>query len=94
MQINQQINYEIIQELSSKYPVTHLCIVTDLNRSSFYKWRKRQTRPLTPKELEDEELKQIHISIDKEVNHIYGCPRLTMELNARYNKAVNHKRVD
>lgn len=71
----------------------HLCTIAELQRSSFYKWRKRKTRPLTQKELEDEELKRLLKEIDQEVKHIYGCPRLTLELNARYHKPINHKRV-
>ena len=28
-------------EMSSQFPVKHLCDVLDINRSGFYKWKKR-----------------------------------------------------
>lgn len=32
-------------EMSSQFPVKHLCDVLDINRSGFYKWKKRLEKP-------------------------------------------------
>lgn len=32
-------------EMSSLFPVKHLCDVLDINRSGFYKWKKRLEKP-------------------------------------------------
>ncbi|MBQ8489568.1 MAG: IS3 family transposase [Pseudobutyrivibrio sp.] len=37
--------YEIVFELSSQFSVKHLCRVLDVNRSGFYKWKKRLENP-------------------------------------------------
>lgn len=31
--------------MSSLFPVKHLCDVLDINRSGFYKWKKRLEKP-------------------------------------------------
>ena len=31
--------------MSSQFPVKHLCDVLDINRSGFYKWKKRLEKP-------------------------------------------------
>ena len=36
-----QFEFEIIYELSEHYPIQKLCSIMDINRSSFYKWKKR-----------------------------------------------------
>ena len=36
-----QFEFEIIYELSERYPIQKLCSIMDINRSSFYKWEKR-----------------------------------------------------
>jgi len=41
VQYFKQQEYEIIMEMSSQFPVKHLCDVLDINRSGFYKWKKR-----------------------------------------------------
>ena len=38
----QRQEFQIIEDLRSKYPVNMLCKVMGVNRSGYYKWRKRQ----------------------------------------------------
>jgi len=41
----QRREFEVIDTLRSKYPVTFLCNVMGLNRSGYYKWKSRQGKP-------------------------------------------------
>lgn len=68
-------------------------MIAPISRSGFYKWRKRLNQPSTAKQLEDEYIKKLIFSLDKEFNHTYGYPRLTDEINILMDKPVNHKRV-
>ncbi|MBM7573546.1 IS3 family transposase, partial [Aquibacillus albus] len=51
------------------------------------------SRPMTAKEIEDEEVKAIILKIYKETGYTYGYPRITDELHEEYKKQINHKRV-
>lgn len=84
--------YIAISELHQEkgYAVEVLCGILDLNRSSYYKWRKR---PKSAHELENEELLHKIGYVYAEYNGIYGYRRLTDELNSRYHTHYNEKRV-
>ena len=41
----QRKDYEIIEEMKSKYPVNFLCQIMGVNRSGYYKWKSRQGKP-------------------------------------------------
>ncbi|WP_319962306.1 IS3 family transposase [Virgibacillus natechei] len=83
----------MIEELTSTFSVTGLCIIASVSRSGFYKWRNRQNQSLTRKQKEDEHIKDLIVHFDHLFNHTYGYPRLTEEINDIHFKKVNHKRV-
>lgn len=62
----------------------------DLNRSSYYKWLRREK---SARERENEDLLHKLGFIYAEVHGIYGYRRLTDELNARYETQYNCKRI-
>ncbi|WP_328042892.1 IS3 family transposase [Bacillus nitratireducens] len=86
----QTAKYEIIEELRSRYKVTWLVVIAQLNRSSYYKWRstcsQRQLR-LSKDNTLHEQIQAIHIK-HKE----YGYPRMTIALREA-GFFVNHKKV-
>lgn len=41
----QRKEFEVIDTLRSKYPVSFLCKVMGINRSGYYKWKKRKGKP-------------------------------------------------
>jgi len=41
----QRKEFEVIDTLRSRYPVNFLYKVMDVNRSGYYKWRKRKGKP-------------------------------------------------
>lgn len=40
-----RLEYQVIAELSSKWPVAALCDEMSVNRTGFYKWLRRQPSP-------------------------------------------------
>lgn len=72
------------------FSVEALCGILDLNRSSYYKWRKRAK---SVHELESEELLHKIGHLYAEFNGVYGYRRITDELNARYHTRYNEKRI-
>ena len=82
-----KLSYE---ELKHKYPVTHLCEILDISKSSYYKWLKREPSKA--------ELKRINLmkwikEIHEVFKGIYGYRRMTIFLNFFRNAKVNHKTV-
>ena len=60
-----RLEFEIINQLNQKYPIKMLCEVMNVNRSGYYKWKKRkdipnryeQTRNLLTKSLREQHMK-------------------------------------
>lgn len=75
------------------YPVTWLCAIVEIARSSFYAWLAgadgRAARQAADQELETR-IRTVH-----EADNTYGAPRITAELNdgVPEEQRVNHKRV-
>ncbi|MGX5576533.1 IS3 family transposase [Bacillus toyonensis] len=86
----QTAKYESIEELRSQYKVTWLVIITQLNRSSYYKWRstcrQRQLRLLKDYRL-SKQIQAIHIKRKE-----YGYPRMKVALQEA-GFLVNHMKV-
>lgn len=72
------------------YAIGALSGILGLNRSSYYKWRKR---PKSARELENEELILEIGRLYGEYNGVYGYRRIADELNGRYHTRYNEKRI-
>jgi putative transposase len=86
------LKYSIIQELSSHYPVSLLCIIAGVSRSGYYKWVYRQQKP-SLRQVENNQIKQKIMECHKKMNGIYGYYRVKTWLYRVYGIVVNHKRV-
>ena len=84
--------YIAVQSLNEKkdYPIATLCEILKLNRSSYYKWLRRDASEQVAK---DNELIDCICSIQQDVNGIYGYRRMQMNLKRRFGLHCNKKRV-
>lgn len=78
-----------VQEFSSEYPITKICKILNLNRSSYYKWLRRDK---SKREIENESLLHDIGFIYAEFHGIYGYRRVADEYNARNERQYNYKR--
>ncbi|WP_375199824.1 IS3 family transposase [Bacillus sp. RS11] len=87
-----QNKYRAIQELHAKenLPVILLCDIAGLSRAAYYKWLQRTP---TDRELENKAILQDIQAIFRQVEGIYGYRRMTLNINRKYNKKFNHKRI-
>lgn len=67
-----------------------LCEIAQIPRSSYYKWLNRKP---SPRQLENEELAQIMISIYEKVNRTFGYRQLKLHMCRQTQKWINDKRV-
>ena len=72
------------------YPISTLCDVLKLNRSSYYKWLQRDP---AEQEAKDKELIDRMCVLYQESNGILGYRRMSMNLKRRFGMVVNKKRV-
>lgn len=84
--------YLAIQRLheKKKYPITTLCDILGLNRSSYYKWLSRDA---DAQEAKDSVLIERICILHEESNRIFGYRRMQMNLKRRFGQVVNKKRV-
>jgi putative transposase len=87
-----KILFNIIQDLSAKYPIQILCKFAGVSRSGYYKWLK-QKDIVTHKQQNDEFIKGLILECYNEVNGIYGYYRIKTWLLRKKGLKVNHKRV-
>lgn len=72
--------------------MTVLLKISDIKRSTYYKWLKRiQTK--TPKDIEDEIIVEKIKELYKKHKGRYGVDRMTHALEQAYNIKCNHKRI-
>lgn len=90
--VRQETLYRVVSELHEQkgYPIARMCSLLDLNRSSFYKWLRREK---SARQRENEELLHKLGCLYAEFNGIYGYRRLADELNARSETRYNYKRI-
>jgi len=84
--------YLAIRSLSAEksYPVSALCVILKLNRSSYYKWL---TRDQSGREAIDKELIDHLVFLYQESNGIFGYRRMKLNLERRFGLRCNKKRV-
>lgn len=90
--VRQEDSYIAIRYLheTKKYPVKKLCAIVGINRSSYYKWSKRE--PST-KQLENEEIITWIKELYEEQNGILGYRQMTITINRVHNVSYNKKRI-
>jgi putative transposase len=84
--------YLAISSLSKEknYPVSVLCDILKLNRSSYYKWLRRDP---SIQEAKDKELIEQICMLYQESNGIFGYRRMQLNLERRFQTCCNKKRV-
>ena len=80
---------QFVSENAGQYPVTRLCVLVDVPRSSFYAWRNR---PPSNRDLDDVVLADEIIDIHRASQGTYGAPRVSGQLRHR-GWRVGRKRV-
>ncbi|MNW51714.1 Integrase core domain protein [compost metagenome] len=69
-----------------------LCRIAQVSRSGYYKWQQRR-HTFSPKQLDDQALKEKILEIHQRHRGILGYLRMQIWLNKTYGLHVNHKRV-
>lgn len=87
--MRQERLYLVVKEFSAQYSTAKICEILSLNRSSYYKWLRREK---SKRELENENLLHEIGFLYAELNGIYGYRRLADEYNARNETQYNYKR--
>lgn len=87
-----EFRYLAIQELNEEkqYPVSALCVILKLNRSSYYKWLRRDQ---SDQEVRDKVLIDCITVLYQESNGIFGYRRMQLNLKRRFGLRCNKKRV-
>ena len=83
------MKYEVIQTHQEWYSVKAMCAMLNVSESGYYAWLKREP---SQRMCQDEELKQMIVSIWKTNYGIYGAPRIYKELKEQGIR-VGQKRV-
>ena len=60
-----------VSENADHYPVTRLCFLVDVRRSTYYQWRHR---PLSKRDLDDAKLAHEIVEIHQASHGTYGAP--------------------
>ena len=84
--------YLAIKSLNEEkgYPIITLCGILALNRSSYYKWLRRDQ---SAQEIKDAELISRICELYQESNGIFGYRRMQLNLKRRFGLYCNKKRV-
>jgi len=72
------------------YPINTLCSIIELNRSSYYKWLRRN---LSVQERKDKEPIDCMCVLYQEFDGIFGYRRMQLNLKRRFNLHCNKKRI-
>lgn len=84
--------FQIINEMSAKYPITLLCQIAHVSRSGFYKWLHNRN-VVTPRKAENNMLKEKIVECYSKVKGTYGYRRVQAWLAKKYGFRVNKKRI-
>lgn len=90
--VRQKCVYQTIRQLHEEkgYPIYVLCVIADIPRCSYYKWRKRKE---SAADQENAAVLEELIRLYSEVKGIYGYRRMTLNIRSRLQKSYNHKRI-
>lgn len=85
--------FEVVLELSNKYPILTLCNEMNVNRSGFYKWLKRKVHPSTKdiKRLEACSLFQRYHDIYPSHGYRWLNAKIKLDLDIIYSDNYSHK---
>lgn len=84
--------FQFIETHHRAHGVKRLCLVLEVARSSFYKWRAAREAHAARK-LADEQLAELIRAIHAASGGTYGAPRITAELRQAHGMEINEKRV-
>ena len=71
------MRYQFIDDYRDEFPVTRMCKVLKVSRSGYYAWR---TRPVSKREMANQELAKKIEAVYNESDGTYGSPRIHREL--------------
>jgi putative transposase len=83
--------FRFIAAEKANHPVSLLCDVLGVSRSGFHAW---QTRPPSPRAVQDAALRARIATIHEESRATYGAPRVHAELRLEHDVRVGRKRVE
>lgn len=91
-EVRQEHCYLAIRYLNETegYAVQKLCAVLKINRSSYYKWMRREN---SARELENEEIIVWIKELYEEQNRILGYRQMTIAINRIHHVSYNRKRI-
>ncbi len=84
--------YIAIKELheTEQLSIVLLCDVAGISRAAYYKWLKRTP---SSRKIENEKIMEEMEIIHEKVNGIYGYRRMKLNINRKFGKNFNHKRI-
>ena len=90
--VRQEDEYKAIQYLNKteQYPIEKLCAKLHINRSSYYKWLRREP---SSKQLENEQIIEWIKELYEEQNGILGYRQMTITVNRTHKVQYNKKRI-
>jgi len=74
------MRYQFIEDHRDEFPVTRMCKVLKVSSSGYYAWRKR---PVSAREMANQQLLEKIEVVHTESNETYGSPRVYHELKAQ-----------
>lgn len=80
-----EVVVELVNELKSKYTVKVILEVLDIPKSNYYRWKN--------KDFSISEDEREIIELCKKHRFTYGYRKITVLLNRKNNKTINHKKV-
>jgi transposase InsO family protein len=83
------VSRRFVSDHAGQHPVTRLCVLVDVPRSSFYEWRNR---PPSQRDLDDAVLADEIVDVHRASQGTYGAPRVHGQLRHR-GRRVGRKRV-
>ncbi|MCR8631960.1 IS3 family transposase [Paenibacillus sp. N5-1-1-5] len=88
-QENVYLSIQAVGQMES-LPIQLLCEIAGVPRSSYYKWLNHKP---SLRQLENQELTVVMMSLYEKVEGIFGYRQLTLHMRSKTKKRINHKRV-
>ena len=84
------MRYRLVEAEKAEHRISRLCTVLGVTRQGFYAWRRRGP---SLRQLGDQELKGLIVTIYDGSHQTYGAPRVQLELADEHDVHVGRKRV-